>query len=57
MKIINVVAFEESVLFNVSENVPAYKADENGAMHMARRGHAGTVEESFFLSQFIYFGK
>ena len=32
MKIINVVAFEESVLFNVSENVPAYKADENGAM-------------------------
>ena len=32
MKIINVVAFEESVLFNVSENVPAYKADDNGAM-------------------------
>lgn len=32
MKIINVVAFEESVLFNVNENVPAYKADENGAM-------------------------
>ena len=33
MKIINVVAFEESVLFNVNENVPAYKADENGAKH------------------------
>ena len=32
MKIINVVAFEESVLFNVDANVPAYKADENGAM-------------------------
>lgn len=32
MKIINVVAFEESVMFNVSENVPAYKADETGAM-------------------------
>lgn len=32
MKIINVVAFEESVMFNVSENVPAYKADDNGAM-------------------------
>ena len=28
MKIINVVAFEESVLFNVDEKVPAYKADE-----------------------------
>ena len=32
MKIINVVAFEESVMFNVSENVPAYNADDNGAM-------------------------
>ena len=32
MKIINVVAFEESVLFNVNENVPAYKADDSGAM-------------------------
>ena len=32
MKIINVVAFEESVMFNVSENVPAYKADDSGAM-------------------------
>lgn len=33
MKIINVVAFEESVLFNVNENVPAYKANaETGAM-------------------------
>ena len=32
MKIINVVAFDESVLFNVDSNVPAYKADENGAM-------------------------
>ena len=28
MKIINVVAFEESVLFNVDEKVPAYTADE-----------------------------
>lgn len=32
MKIINVVAFDESLLLNVNENVPAYKADENGAM-------------------------
>lgn len=32
MKIINVVAFDESVLFSVDANVPAYKADENGAM-------------------------
>ncbi len=32
MKILSVIAFDESVLFNVNENVPAYKADENGAM-------------------------
>lgn len=32
MKIINVVAFEDSILFNVDANVPAYKADDNGAM-------------------------
>ena len=32
MKIINVVPFDESVLFNVDAEVPAYKADENGAM-------------------------
>lgn len=33
MKIINVVAFDESILFNVDSNVPAYKANsENGAM-------------------------
>ena len=32
VKIINVVAFDESILFNVDANVPAYKADENGAM-------------------------
>lgn len=32
MKIINVVAFDESILLNVDAKVPAYKADENGAM-------------------------
>ena len=33
MKIINVVAFDESVLFNVDSKVPAYKANEQtGAM-------------------------
>ena len=32
MKITSVVAFEDSVLFNVDATVPAYKADENGAM-------------------------
>lgn len=33
MKIINVVAFDESILFNVDSNVPAYKANsESGAM-------------------------
>lgn len=28
MKIISIVPFEESILFNVNEKVPAYKADE-----------------------------
>lgn len=33
MKIINVVAFEESIMFNVDTKVPAYKANaETGAM-------------------------
>ncbi len=32
MKITSIVAFEDSILFNVDTNVPAYKADENGAM-------------------------
>ena len=32
MKITSVVAFEDSVLFNVDATVPAYKADENGKM-------------------------
>ena len=32
MRIVSIVAFEESIRFNVSENVPAYKADDNGAM-------------------------
>ena len=32
MKITSIVAFEDSILFKVDENVPAYKADENGAM-------------------------
>ena len=44
MKIINVVAFDESVLFNVSENVPAYKANEQtGAMEQ-------TEDTSFSMS-------
>lgn len=33
MKIINVVAFDESILFNVDANVPVYRANkESGAM-------------------------
>lgn len=32
MKITSIVAFEDSVLFNVDANVPAYKADEKGEM-------------------------
>lgn len=36
MKIINVVAFDESVMFNVDCEVPAYKADENGAMQQTK---------------------
>lgn len=33
MKIINLVAFDESVMFNVNAEVPAYKAnEESGAM-------------------------
>ena len=32
MKITSIVAFEDSILFNVDANVPAYKADESGAM-------------------------
>lgn len=43
MKIINVVAFDESVLFNVNAEVPAYKADENGAM-------VQTTDTSFSMS-------
>ena len=44
MKIINVVAFDESVLFNVNENVPAYKANEqSGAMEQ-------TEDTSFSMS-------
>lgn len=44
MKIINVVAFDESVLFNVNENVPAYKANEQtGAMEQ-------TEDTSFSMS-------
>ena len=31
MKIITVVAFQDSVQFNVDVNVPAYSANENGA--------------------------
>lgn len=44
MKIINVVAFDESVLFNVDSNVPAYKANEQtGAMEQ-------TEDTSFSMS-------
>lgn len=44
MKIINVVAFDESVLFNVDANVPAYKANEQtGAMEQ-------TEDTSFSMS-------
>lgn len=44
MKIINVVAFDESVLFNVDANVPAYKANaETGAMEQ-------TEDTSFSMS-------
>lgn len=43
MKIVNVVAFDESVLFNVNAEVPAYKADENGAM-------VQTTDTSFSMS-------
>ena len=44
MKIINVVAFDESVLFNVDSNVPAYKANaETGAMEQ-------TEDTSFSMS-------
>ena len=32
MKIINLVPFENDILFNVDSNIPAYKVDENGAM-------------------------
>ena len=36
MKIINVVAFDESILFNVDSNVPVYRANkETGAMEQA----------------------
>ena len=44
MKIINVVAFDESVLFNVDSKVPAYKANaETGAMEQ-------TEDTSFSMS-------
>ena len=44
MKIINVVAFDESVLFNVDTKVPAYKANETtGAMEQ-------TEDTSFSMS-------
>lgn len=44
MKIVNVVAFDESVLFNVDSNVPAYKANaESGAMEQ-------TEDTSFSMS-------
>ena len=44
MKIINVVAFDESILFNVDCNVPAYKANaETGAMEQ-------TEDTSFSMS-------
>ena len=44
MKIINVVAFDESILLNVDTNVPAYKANEqSGAMEQ-------TEDTSFSMS-------
>lgn len=44
MKIINVVAFDESVLFNVDAKVPAYKAnEETGSMEQ-------TEDTSFSMS-------
>ena len=44
MKIINVIAFDESILFNVDSNVPAYKANaETGAMEQ-------TEDTSFSMS-------
>lgn len=44
MKIINVVAFDESILLNVDSNVPAYKANETtGAMEQ-------TEDTSFSMS-------
>lgn len=44
MKIINVVAFDESILLNVDTNVPAYKANETtGAMEQ-------TEDTSFSMS-------
>ena len=44
MKIINVVAFDESILLNVDSNVPAYKANEQtGAMEQ-------TEDTSFSMS-------
>lgn len=44
MKIINVVAFDESILLNVDANVPAYKANEqSGAMEQ-------TEDTSFSMS-------
>lgn len=32
MKIVSIVAFEESIMFNVDSTVPAYKSAENGEM-------------------------
>ena len=43
MKITSIVAFEDSILFNVDEQVPAYKADENGAM-------TDTTSDNFSMS-------
>lgn len=43
MKITSIVAFEDSILMNVNAEVPAYKADENGAM-------VQTTAENFSMS-------
>ena len=44
MKVINVVAFEDSILLNVDSNVPAYKANpDTGAMEQ-------TEDTSFSMS-------
>lgn len=43
MKITSIVAFEDSILMNVNAEVPAYKADDNGAM-------VQTTAESFSMS-------